>query len=313
MEHPVSVTTVSRRKAKQLEEQSGERSAISSLDRAQPRVRWTLRIVHILAIAALLVTGIGPLLWLAKAALSTTQDTISAPFAWFPSGIHWENIPAAWGSLQVGKYLTNTAIMAAGSTITSMVVIATLAYVLSILRPKWAPLVSGAVLVTLFIPGVISLVPLYLTIVSVPVVGGSLLNSYWAIWLPAAANAFGVLVVKRFFDDIPHETIEAARVDGAGSVRIFFQIVLPFSKSILGVLAVLTVLNSWKDFLWPMLVLPNGSLQPISVALARLASKTDLSLQMAAMFLGLLIPIVVFLLFQRQILRGVSMSGATKG
>jgi multiple sugar transport system permease protein len=167
--------------------------------------------------------------------------------------------------------------------------------------------------VTLFVPGVISLVPLYLTVVDVPLVGVSLIDTYWAVWLPAAANAFTVLIVTRFFDEIPREIIEAARVDGVGPLRMFFIIVLPFSKSILGVIAVLTILNSWKDFLWPMLVLPGSELQPISVALARIAGKTDLSLQMSAMLLGLLIPIAVFLIFQRQILKGVSMSGGIKG
>jgi len=305
--------TVTPARARRKAAEAPERSAISDADRRRPSVKATMTTLQIAFFSFLVIAGVGPILWLAKAALSTTQDTISQPFAWFPSGIQWGNLAAAWEQIQVGRYLANTAVMALGSTISTVVVTASLAYVISILRPRWAKFLSGAILVTLFVPGVISLVPLYLTVVDVPLVGVSLIDTYWAVWLPAAANAFTVLIVSRFFDEIPREIIEAARVDGVGPLRMFFIIVLPFSKSILGVIAVLTILNSWKDFLWPMLVLPGSELQPISVALARVAGKTDLSLQMSAMLLGLLIPIAVFLIFQRQILKGVSMSGGIKG
>ncbi len=309
------MTTIERRaeRMRKRADELPERSAISDADRRRPSVRRTMGALQVAFFSFLVISGLGPLVWLAKAALSTTQDTIAQPFAWFPSGVQWGNLVDAWTQVQVGRYLLNTAVMALGSTVFTVVVTASLAYVISVLRPRWAPVLSGAILVTLFVPGVISLVPLYLTVVDLPVTGGSLIDSYWAVWLPASANAFAVLVVTRFFDEIPREIIEAARVDGVGPFRLFFTIVLPFSKSILGVIAVLTILNSWKDFLWPMLVLPNSELQPISVALARIAGKTDLSLQMAAMLLGLLIPIGVFLIFQRQILKGVSMSGGIKG
>ncbi len=307
------LVTVRPTRVRRRQPDEAERSAISDADRRRPSVRTTMTTLQIAFFAFLVIAGVGPILWLAKAALSTTQDTISQPFAWFPSGVQWGNLAAAWEQIQVGRYLANTAVMALGSTVATVLVTASLAYVISILRPRWANVLSGAILVTLFVPGVISLVPLYLTVVDLPLVGGSIVDTYWAVWLPAAANAFAVLVVTRFFDEIPREIIEAARVDGVGPFRMFFVIVLPFSKSILGVIAVLTILNSWKDFLWPMLVLPSSELQPISVALARIAGKTDLSLQMSAMLLGLLIPIAVFLIFQRQILKGVSMSGGVKG
>ncbi|GAT74988.1 ABC-type sugar transport system, permease component [Microbacterium sp. HM58-2] len=276
-------------------------------------MRLTLAIAYTVMFGALLIAGVGPLLWLAKAAVSTTQDTISAPWEWFPSGFAFSNITTAWNDLDVGRFLGNSVIMALGSWVTSIIVTASAAYVLSVLRPRWAPLLNGAILATLFIPGVVVLVPLYMTIVRVPGTSISLLNTFWAVWLPAAVSAFNIMVVKRFFDEIPIDIIEAARIDGAGAFRIFWQIVLPFARPILGVVSVLAVLASWKDFLWPKLVLQATELQPISVALPRLANTTELGVQMAAMFLGLVIPIAVFLLFQNQILRGVSLSGGSKG
>jgi multiple sugar transport system permease protein len=290
-----------------------ERTAISWADRRRPSVRWTLRITQTVILIGLLVSGVGTLLWLAKASLSTTQDIIATPWDWFPHGVHWENLSVAWNDLKVGRYLGNTAIMALGAWIANVIVTTTASYVLSILRPRWAPLFSGAILATLFIPSIVALVPLYLTIIRVPGTQISLLNTFWAVWLPAAASAFNILVVKRFFDNIPLEIVEAARIDGAGAFRIFWQIVLPFARPILGVVSVLAILASWKDFLWPKLVLQDPNLQPISVALPRFANTTELSVQMAAMFLGLIIPVVLFLVFQKQILRGVSLSGGTKG
>lgn len=290
-----------------------ERTAISWADRRRPHVRWTLRIAQTVILIGLLISGAGTLLWLAKSSVSTTQDIISAPWEWFPHGVHWENLAVAWNDLQVGRYLANTAIMAAGAWIANVVVTTTASYVLSILRPRWAPVLSGAILATLFIPSIVALVPLYVTIIRVPGTQISLLNTFWAVWLPAAASAFNILIVKRFFDAIPREIIEAARMDGAGAVRVFWTIVLPFARPIIGVVSVLAILASWKDFLWPKLVLQDPDLQPISVALPRFANTTELSVQMAAMFLGLAIPVILFLLFQKQILRGVSLSGGTKG
>lgn len=291
-----------------------ERSVISAADRRKPSVRITVVAVQGLILVGLLLAGLGPLLWLFKASISTTQDILTDPFALWPSGVvQWDNLSFAWTRGRIGFYLGNTAIVAIGSWIASLTVSIMAAYVLSVLRPKWGPLLSWSILITLFIPHVVSLVPLYLTILDMPGLGVSLLDTYWAVWLPAAANAFNVLVIKRFFDSLPHELFEAARIDGAGSVRILVSLVLPLSKPIIAVVSLLTIVASWKDFLWPLLVLQSPDLQPISVALPRIADLYELSIQMAALFLALIVPVVLFLIFQRQFLRGVSLSGGTKG
>lgn len=292
----------------------GERSVISFSDRKRTRVRVPLAIVQILILVGLLIAGLGPLLWLLKAAISPTQDTLREPLAFFPSGVvQWQNLATAWDQGHIGYYLGNTAILALGAMIANLFVCTTGAYVLSVLRPKWGPILSGAILATLFIPSIVSLVPLYLTVLKMPVIGANLTNTYWAVWLPAAASAFNVLVIKRFFDSIPREYFEAARIDGAGHVRVFTTVVLPLSRPILGVVALLAVIASWKDYLWPLLVLPDPALQPISVALPKLAARSELNIQMAGLFLALLIPVVLFIIFQRSFLRGVGMSGGVKG
>jgi len=292
---------------------ANERGILSETERNGTRGRTSLTVVRWLVLLVLLVTGLGPLLWLAKAAVTPIQDTLGDPLAVFPSGqIQWDNIARAWSEARIGLFLGNSAAIAAGTVVLTLLVSLSAAYVLSVLRPRWAPLLSGAILATVLIPGVISLVPLYLTVLDVPLLGLNLLNSYWAIWLPTSANAVAVLVVKRFFDAIPRDLFDAARIDGAGAVRVFFSIVLPLSRPVIGVVALLTAVASWKDFLWPLIVISDASKQPVSVALARLADSTSLDVQLAAMLLALLVPVGLFLAFQGPFFRGVGASGGIK-
>jgi multiple sugar transport system permease protein len=289
-----------------------DRGILSSFDRRKPSVKVGMTLVHVLLIVGLVVAGLGPLLWLAKAAVTSTQDSISTPLLLWPNGIDWANLGAAWVEVEVAKYFVNTLILAAGCWISSLFIATTGGYLLSVLRPKYAALLNGAVLATLFIPSVVLLVPLYLTIVR-PVVGTSLLNNYLAVWLPAAANAFNILLVKRFFDNLPREVFEAARTDGAGPVRVFWSIVLPMSRPILGVVSVFAIIASLKDYLWPSLVLPDPAVQPLGVRLPAIQSQTELDVFLAALAIATIVPVVMFLLFQRVFLRSAGLGGAVKG
>ena len=168
-------------------------------------------------------------------------------------------------------------------------------------------------LATLFIPAVVLLVPLYLTILHPPLIGHSLINTFWAVWLPAGASAFNVLLVMRFFESLPREIFEAARTDGAGTFRLFWSIVLPMSRPILGVVSILAINAAWADFLWPNLVLTDISIQPLSVRLPQIASSTDLGVYLAALTIATLIPVVIFLVFQRAFLNSGGIGGAVKG
>ena len=157
------------------------------------------------------------------------------------------------------------------------------------------------------------LVPLYLTVVDVPIVHWRLIDSFWGIWLPAGASAFNVIIMKRFFDNLPREIFEAARVDGAGPFRLFWSIVLPMSKPILGVVSVFAIIATWKDYLWPLLILRDPAIQPLSVRLPLLAPTTDLGVFIAALTISSLIPVLLFLVFSRLFLNGGGLSGALKG
>ena len=229
------------------------------------------------------------------------------------NGSAWSNLSDAWSTVQVGRYFCNTVVLAIGSWFVQLVVATTGGYALSVLRPRYARVLTALLLVTLFVPAVVLLVPLYLEIVHPPLIGHSFIDSYWAVWLPAGASAFNVVLVKRFFDNLPREIFEAAKVDGAGPFRLFWSIVLPMSKPILGVVSVFAVLASWKDFLWPLLVLTDPDRQPLAVRLPQIQSQTELGVFLAALLIATLVPIVAFLLFQRSFLRGAGLGGAIKG
>ncbi|MDQ1625213.1 MAG: multiple sugar transport system permease protein [Actinomycetota bacterium] len=296
-----------------VEADEGERSITSHIERRRPAVRWTRRVIDVVLLVGLVIAALGPLLWLAKAAVTPTQDTLQHPMELWPHGIDWENLRTAWSTVHLDLYFKNTVIIAAGSWATQIVVAVTAGYVLSVLRPRYARVLEAAVLTTLFVPAVVLLVPLYLTILDVPVIHRSFINSWWGVCLPAGASAFNVVLVKRFFDNLPREVFEAARVDGAGVFRLFWSIVLPMSRPILGVVSVFAVLAAWKDFLWPLIVLPDPAKQPLSVRLPTLQPIIQLDVFLAALLISTLLPLILFLVFQRLFLRSGGVSGAIKG
>ena len=122
-----------------------------------------------------------------------------------------------------------------------------------------------------------------------------------------------MLLITRFFDTLPKDVFEAAKIDGAGPFQIFWRIVLPMSKPIIGVTSLITIIGAWKEFLWPLLVLPSPDLQPLSVGLYRITASAEMSLLMAGMFISVILPVVLFLIFQKQFLRSAGQAGAIKG
>ena len=301
-----------RRRANAVQTQE-DRGIISVADRRSRRVRWTLRLTEAAVLVFLLVAGLGPLIWMVKSSITPTQDTLRMPMALWPNGFDLGYFATAWTRTHIDRYLLNTVWIAAGSWLVQIVVATTAGYALSVLRPRFHRVLSGLVLATLFVPSIVLLVPLYLTVVDVPLVHWRMIDTFWAVWLPAGASAFNVVVIKRFFDNLPREIFDAARVDGAGPFQLFWRIVLPMSRPIIGVVSVFAVIATWKDYLWPLLVLRDPDLQPLSVRLPTLQPTTDLAIFIAALTISSAIPIALFLLFQRLFLRGPGLSGALKG
>jgi multiple sugar transport system permease protein len=253
-----------------------------------------------------------PLYWMVTGALKSPEELAQIPPSFFPTSFDLGVYADAWEQLQLGVFLRNTALYAGGAWLFTLAIDVTAAYALSKLRPMFGKVVLGAMLATLMIPPMVLLLPTYLTVKDLPILHLDLLNTPWAIWLPAAANGFFVFLLKRFFDSIPSELLEAAEIDGASQGRILWSIVLPVSRPILGVVSILSVVTVWKDFVWPLLVLPETDKMSISVGIASLSAQMPQNVLIASLVIASLPTILVFFVFQRSIMAGLT-AGSLKG
>jgi multiple sugar transport system permease protein len=292
---------------------TAQRGIISLADWHKRRIRWSVQSLHAVTLIGLLIVGLGPILWLAKAAVTPTQDTLRQPMALWPNGFNLDLLVQTFTKVHIERFFMNTVWIAIGSWLCQITVATSAGYALSVLRPRGSRILYGMILGTMFVPSVVLLVPLYLTVLDLPLVNIKLVDTFWAVWLPAGASAFNVVIIKRFFDNLPREIFEAAQVDGAGPFRLFWSIVLPMSRPIVGVVSVFAVIATWKDYLWPKLVLPSLAVQPLSVRLPDLERGIQLDLFLASLAVATLFPIALFLIFQRMFLSGGALSGAIKG
>ncbi|WP_433165786.1 carbohydrate ABC transporter permease [Kribbella sp. CA-247076] len=253
-----------------------------------------------------------PLYWMVTGALKSPDELAQIPPSFFPESFDLGVYADAWNQLQLGVFLRNTVLYAGGAWLFTLAVDVTAAYALSKLRPFFGKVILGAMLATLMIPPMVLLLPTYLTVKDLPILHLDLLNTPWAIWLPAAANGFFVFLLKRFFDSIPRELLEAAEIDGASPMRILWSIVLPVSRPILGVVSILSVVTVWKDFVWPLLVLPETDKMSISVGIASLSAQMPQNVLIASLVIASLPTILVFFVFQRSIMAGLT-AGSLKG
>ncbi|MFC7380569.1 carbohydrate ABC transporter permease [Sphaerisporangium rhizosphaerae] len=272
-------------------------------------IYWIVLVTVVVAFTAIFVF---PLYWMVTGALKSPDELAQIPPSFFPHSLDFGVYAEAWDQLDLGTFLRNTVIYAAGAWLFTLAIDVTAAYALSKLRPVLGKLVLAGMLATLMIPPMVILLPAYLTVKDLPILGLNLLNTPWAIWLPAAANGFFIFLLKRFFDSIPRELLEAAEIDGAGPARILWSIVLPVSRPIIGVVSILSVVSVWKDFVWPLLVLPDSDKMSISVGISSLSAQMPQNVLMAALVIASIPAIVIFFVFQRSIMAGLT-AGSLKG
>ena len=288
-----------------------ERSLISPMDLRTWRYRLLYAAILLVLLGAL-ATALFPLYWMFTNAFKPTAEIYKFPPSLVPQSWDPANFKLIWEVFPFPKYFRNTLVIALGTLLLQITVSSMAGYALSKLRPALGRVVLLAFLSTLMVPSVAYLIPQFLNIRSLPILHISLFNTYWAIWLPAAASAFNIFLFKGFFDEIPNELVEAARVDGASALQIFWRIILPLSRPVLAVVGIFTFTGSWNDFLWPLLVIQDPNKQPVSVALYYLnTSNVQWNAMMAALLITALPPILVALLFQRQLVRGLAFTGLT--
>jgi multiple sugar transport system permease protein len=291
---------------------SGTRTLISQAQLRRGRgkyVYWTLLTVVVVGFT---LVFLGPLYWMVTGALKSGQEIAQTPPTLFPKDPELRNYADAWNNLNLAKLLFNTFYYAAGAVILQLVFDTAAAYALSKLRPIFGNVILGLMLATLMIPAMVLIVPQYVTVIDLPIVHISLLDSPFAIWLPLVANAFNIFLLKRFFDSIPEDLMAAAMVDGATPLRTLWSIILPMSRPILGVVSIFAVTAVWKDFLWPKLVMPSPETRTVSVGIYAFAGGTPMNVVIAASVIAAIPTVIIFLLFQRNIMSGLT-SGSLKG
>lgn len=269
----------------------------------------TYYLIAIVVLIVIAVVAIFPFFFAFTSGLKTPTEIFAAGLNLLPIDPQWGNYSEAWTRFDLPRLFSNSFAIVGGSVILRLLVSAGAAYSLSKLKPIGARIITLGFLLTLTIPAISYFVPLYVTISRIPILDISLLNTYWGLWLPYSVDAFSIFLLKTFFDRIPQDLIDSARVDGANALQTFFYIILPLSRSILIVLCVLAFVNLWRDYLLPSLVITDPAAQPITVRLISLANNYAVNLQMAASFLALLPPLVIAIVLQRYMKMGLTIGG----
>ncbi len=290
------------------------RTLVSSAQLNRARGKLTYRIVLTLVVVIFTLVFIGPLYFLFSDGLKSTTEAVQVPPTIIPAHVHPGTYASAWSRVGLGRLLVNTLYYAFGALLLQLVFDVAAAYSLSRLRPVLGNVIFALMLATLMIPSTVLLVPQYVTVSDLPILHLNLIGSPAAIWLPSVANAFNIFLLKRFFDSIPSELLAAAAIDGASPLRTLRSVVLPISRPIIGVVSIFSLVAVWKDFLWPLLVEYgyNPSRETLNVGIFEAASTTPQNLVLAASAMAAVPTLIFFLLFQRNILSGLT-AGSLKG
>jgi multiple sugar transport system permease protein len=290
------------------------RTLISPAQLNRPGGRLTYRIVLTAVIVVFTLAFIGPLYFLFSDGLKSTTEAVQTPPTLIPAHPHPGTYAEAWDRIQVGRLLINTIYYAFGALAFQLVFDVAAAYALSKLRPVLGHVILALMLATVMIPATVLIVPQYLTVASLPILHIDLIGSPAAIWLPSVANGFNIFLLKRFFDSIPQDLLHAAAIDGASPMRALRSIVLPISRPILGVVSIFGLVAVWKDFLWPLLVEAgyNPTRETLNVGIWQAAQTAPQSEIIAASAMAAVPTLIFFLVFQRNIMSGLT-SGGLKG
>jgi multiple sugar transport system permease protein len=265
--------------------------------------RAAVHVVLTLAVAATLL----PFAWMVLGSVKTQRELLERPPTWWPRTFTWENFGAWFGELGIERFLTNSLVVAVVTVVGNLLFCSMVGYALAKLDFAGKRLLFGLVMVTLMVPGVVTFVPLFVVVSAL-----GLTSTYAALTLPFLAGPLGVFLMRQFMMGIPDELLEAARIDGAGELRIFARIVMPLCGPPLATLAILTFLGSWNNFLWPLVVAQTADMYTLPVALSLYSTgqnATQYGILLAGSVLVIAPMLLLFVLLQRYFVRGIALTG----
>ena len=253
------------------------------------------------------VVWIFPFLWMVLGSVKTQREILASPPKLLPEHATLENFTQWFQELHFGSYFTNSLVVAVITVLGNIVFCSMVGYALAKMRFAGRNIVFGAVMVTLMVPSVATFVPLFVIVSNL-----GLSNTYAALILPFLTQPIGVFLMRQFIAGIPDALMEAARIDGAGELRIFFQIILPQCGPAMATLAILTFLSSWNNFLWPLVAAQTDDMYTLPVALSLYSTgqnATNYSVLLAGAVLIITPILLLFIFLQRYFIQGVAMTG----
>lgn len=266
--------------------------------------------LRISALIALIVLAIGwllPFLWAVATAFKTETDAASGDPSWIgASGPTVEAFTAILSQGNVYTWAFNSLWTSVAVTLITLTISALAAYAFSRLDFTGRKWLFVVIIASIVVPPQVLIIPLFYEMLAF-----NMIDTYWGLILPQVVAPAMVFILKRFFDAIPIELEDAARVDGASRLRIFWSIVLPLSRPILASVAIFVFIGAWNNFLWPFLVINDTTLMTLPVGLQTVISAYGVQYAqvMAQAVLAALPLIIVFIIFQKQIVKGVATSG----
>ncbi|MCL6458299.1 MAG: carbohydrate ABC transporter permease [Gorillibacterium sp.] len=283
-----------------------ERSIMSSFDLKKKSTLIGYGIM-LLALLILTFTMLYPFGTTIFNSLKSKKEIFTFPPTYFPHHLVWGNYKEGFRYVHVVRAFWNTLVLFAGNAIIPLNVVALAAFSLSHMKLPFRKGITIFFMSTLMIPSATYLIPSFLNLQSL-----GLLDSYWALWLPAGANAFNILLLKSFFDGLHKEMFEAARIDGASELRCFFRIAVPLSLPVFSTLLIFAFTSTWNDWYWPSLVLTTREKFPIaSVVYYDIVKSVNLTwnVKFSVLTAVMIPPLAFFMIFQKNIMHGLNLSG----
>jgi multiple sugar transport system permease protein len=263
-----------------------------------------------LALHALLIAGsvvmLLPFAWMLSTSLKTPAETFTYPPIWLPSTIVWSNYTRTVTAMPFGRFYLNSLIVTIGVTVLQILTSSLAAFAFARLRFRGRDALFLLYLATLMIPFQVTMIPNFILVRFL-----GWYDTYQALILPPAFSAFSTFLLRQYFRGLPLDMDEAARIDGASSLRIWWSVILPLSGPVLAALAIFVSLNTWNDFLWPLIVTNSQAMRTLPVGLSTFQGqfKTDWNLLMAGSVIAMLPVLIIYIIAQRWFIRGITLSG----
>jgi multiple sugar transport system permease protein len=272
----------------------------------QRKILGRIAIYAMMVLVAIII--IVPLIWMFSTSLKLKSQLFTQQIYWIPKVFTLDNYQRILGNptTPIARWFINTLIVSSITTVVVLTVDALAAYAYARLEFPGRRILFGLLLATLFLPGVMFLVPNFVTVTQL-----GMLNQFSGVIIPAIAGVFGVYFMRQFYMTIPKELEEAAYIDGASIFQTFVQVILPLTKSALATLAVITFLASWNDFLWALLVLKERAMQTLQPGLRTLqgAYTSEYGLMMAGAVIVAVPVLLIYIFLQRYVVQSVATTG----